>query len=117
MNQTKGDEISRSFFIGQLRGLFDEATIDDRLREQVDAFLVSINSFLDLLLAVRNLPEGEEVRPLLSFHVVAESWLTSSLRSTRKTGSSPRSSSCRSFAESDEARSVSLLASISGGCG
>lgn len=65
MTQTKGDEISRAFFVGQLRALFDEANIDDRLREQVDSFLSSVNSFLDLLLAVRNLPEGEEVRPLL----------------------------------------------------
>ena len=61
MNQTKGDEISRAFFVGQLRALFDEANIADRLREQVDTFLSSVNSFLDLLLAVRNLPEGEEV--------------------------------------------------------
>ncbi|KAI5478526.1 hypothetical protein MNV49_005055 [Pseudohyphozyma bogoriensis] len=60
MSHTKGDEISRAFFVGQLRTLFDEANIDDRLREQVDVFLASVNSFLDLLLAVRNLPEGEE---------------------------------------------------------
>ncbi|GAA6012300.1 hypothetical protein JCM10207_002794 [Rhodosporidiobolus poonsookiae] len=58
--QTKGDEISRAFFISQLRQLFDESEIDDALREQVDAFLASINAFLDLLLAVRNLPDGEE---------------------------------------------------------
>lgn len=62
MSQTKGDEISRAFFVSQLRTLFDESDIDDRLRQQVDAFLSSVNSFLDLLLAVRNLPEGEEVR-------------------------------------------------------
>jgi dedicator of cytokinesis protein 3 len=62
MSQTKGDEISRAFFVSQLRTLFDESVIDDRLRQQVDAFLSSVNSFLDLLLAVRNLPEGEEVR-------------------------------------------------------
>ncbi|KAM0753228.1 hypothetical protein T439DRAFT_342381 [Meredithblackwellia eburnea MCA 4105] len=60
MSQTKGDEISRAFFVGQLRSLFDEASIDDRLRDQVDSFLNSVNSFLDLLLAVRNLPEGDE---------------------------------------------------------
>ncbi|KAK4698793.1 hypothetical protein P7C70_g7476, partial [Phenoliferia sp. Uapishka_3] len=60
MSQTKGDEISRAFFVGQLRALFDEAEIEDQLREQVDAFLSSVNSFLDLLLAVRNLPVGEE---------------------------------------------------------
>lgn len=61
MSQTKGDEISRAFFVSQLRALFDESNIDDRLREQVDTFLNSVNAFLDLLLAVRNLPEGEEV--------------------------------------------------------
>ncbi|KAH8918163.1 hypothetical protein BT69DRAFT_1354118 [Atractiella rhizophila] len=60
MSQTKGDEISRAFFISQLRALFDSASIDDRLREQVSAFLESVNQFLDLLLAIRNLPEGEE---------------------------------------------------------
>ncbi|GAA5945387.1 hypothetical protein JCM10213_005960, partial [Rhodosporidiobolus nylandii] len=58
--QTKGDEISRAFFVAQLRQLFDEADLDAQLGEQVDAFLAMINSFLDLLLAVRNLPEGEE---------------------------------------------------------
>ncbi|CEQ42400.1 SPOSA6832_04218 [Sporobolomyces salmonicolor] len=58
--QTKGDEISRAFFVTQLRQLFDESEMDDELRQQVDTFLDSINSFLDLLLAVRNLPEGEE---------------------------------------------------------
>lgn len=62
MSETKGDEISRAFFVGQLRALFDGSNIDDRLREQVDTFLASVNSFLDLLLAVRNLPEGDEVR-------------------------------------------------------
>ncbi|GAA5960183.1 hypothetical protein JCM21900_000431 [Sporobolomyces salmonicolor] len=58
--QIKGDEISRAFFVTQLRQLFDESEMDDELRQQVDTFLDSINSFLDLLLAVRNLPEGEE---------------------------------------------------------
>ncbi|GAA5856905.1 hypothetical protein JCM8547_008456 [Rhodosporidiobolus lusitaniae] len=59
-SQSRGDEVSRAFFIAQLRQLFDESDIDDQLREQADAFLESINSFLDLLLAVRNLPDGEE---------------------------------------------------------
>ncbi|GJN92547.1 hypothetical protein Rhopal_005577-T1 [Rhodotorula paludigena] len=59
-HQTKGDELSRGFFVAQLKQLFDESDIDNDLRNQVDAFLSSINSFLDLLLAVRNLPEGEE---------------------------------------------------------
>ncbi|GAA5832812.1 hypothetical protein JCM11251_005773 [Rhodosporidiobolus azoricus] len=63
--QTKGDEISRAFFVAQLRQLFDDShTVDDELRAQVADFLEAINSFLDLLLAVRNLPDGQEVRPL-----------------------------------------------------
>ena len=60
MSQTKGDDVSRAFFVGQLKTLFDQSDIDDRLRDQVDAFLDSINSFLDLLLSVRNLPEGDQ---------------------------------------------------------
>ncbi|GAA5840554.1 hypothetical protein JCM9279_007363 [Rhodotorula babjevae] len=58
--QAKGDEVSRSLFVTQLRQLFDEADHDDELRAQAASFLDSIQSFLDLLLAVRNLPEGDE---------------------------------------------------------
>ncbi|GAA5899842.1 hypothetical protein JCM8208_004581 [Rhodotorula glutinis] len=58
--QTKGDEVSRSFFVSQLRQLFDAADLDDDLRPQAASFLDSIDSFLDLLLAVRGLPEGDE---------------------------------------------------------
>lgn len=61
MQNTKGDEISRAFFIGQLRILAEESVIDDELRMQLDAFLLSVNSFLDLLMAILNLPPGEEV--------------------------------------------------------
>lgn len=62
MTHTKGDEISRAFFIGQLRALFDNPNVDAGLREQVNACLVSVNRFLDLLLSVRSLPleEGYE---------------------------------------------------------
>jgi dedicator of cytokinesis protein 3 len=59
-SQRKGDEISRAFFTTQLRGLFDSSDIDDILRSQVTAFLASVNEFLDLLLGIRNLPDGEE---------------------------------------------------------
>jgi dedicator of cytokinesis protein 3 len=59
-SQRKGDEISRAFFTTQLRGLFDSSDIDDTLRTQVAAFLESVNEFLDLLLGIRNLPDGEE---------------------------------------------------------
>ncbi|KPV73694.1 uncharacterized protein RHOBADRAFT_54888 [Rhodotorula graminis WP1] len=58
--QTKGDEVSRSFFVTQLRQLFVDADLDDELRAQAASFLDSIDSFLDLLLAVRGLPEGDE---------------------------------------------------------
>lgn len=34
--------------------------MDERLREQVEAFLDSINHFLELLLGIRNLPDSEE---------------------------------------------------------
>lgn len=61
MQHTKGDEISRTFFVDQLRALADELNNDERLQGQIDAFLLSVNSFLDLLLAIRNLPPGEEV--------------------------------------------------------
>ncbi|GAA5913444.1 hypothetical protein JCM6882_001962 [Rhodosporidiobolus microsporus] len=60
--QTKGDEISRAFFVAQLRQLFDESdSVDDELRAQVDEFLEAINNFLDLLLAVRNLPDDDRI--------------------------------------------------------
>lgn len=59
MTDTKGDEISRAFFIGQLRSLFDSTHVDSKLREQVHACLVSVNRFLDLLLSVRSLPLEE----------------------------------------------------------
>ena len=50
----------RAFFITQLRSLFESTTMDERLREQVEAFLDSINQFLELLLGIRNLPDSEE---------------------------------------------------------
>jgi dedicator of cytokinesis protein 3 len=60
MSNSKGDETARSFFIGQLRHLFEVSQIDDRLRDRVNEFLESVDSFLDLLLSVRALPAGEE---------------------------------------------------------
>lgn len=59
-SQRKGDEISRAFFITQLRSMFASSKVDDGLEEQVDGFLDSINHFLELLLGIRNLPESEE---------------------------------------------------------
>jgi dedicator of cytokinesis protein 3 len=60
MSNSKGDEGAKSLFIGQLRHLFDISQIDDRLRDRVNEFLESVDSFLELLLSVRALPGGEE---------------------------------------------------------
>jgi dedicator of cytokinesis protein 3 len=60
MSDSKGDDISRAFFIGQLRHLFDSSEVDEQLRERVANFLDSVDLFLELLLSVRALPEGEE---------------------------------------------------------
>ncbi|KAF8891672.1 C2 domain in Dock180 and Zizimin proteins-domain-containing protein [Infundibulicybe gibba] len=60
MSDSKGDDISRAFFIGQLRHLFDSSDVDERLRDRVSNFLDSVDLFLELLLSLRALPEGEE---------------------------------------------------------
>ncbi|KAH8119460.1 cytoplasmic protein [Phellopilus nigrolimitatus] len=60
MSDSKGDDISRTFFIGQLRHLFDSSYVDEQLRQRVSNFLDSVDLFLELLLNVRALPEGEE---------------------------------------------------------
>ena len=60
MSNSKGDDISRTFFIGQLRHLFESSFVDEQLRQRVSNFLDSVDLFLELLLNVRALPEGEE---------------------------------------------------------
>lgn len=60
MSQSKGDDISRAFFIAQLRQLFESSEVEEQLREHVSTFLDSVDAFLKLLLSVRSLPEGEE---------------------------------------------------------
>ena len=60
MSQSKGDDISRAFFIAHLRQLFESAQVDDPLRERVSTFLDCVDAFLKLLLSLRSLPEGEE---------------------------------------------------------
>ncbi|KAF8210093.1 cytoplasmic protein [Mycena galopus ATCC 62051] len=60
MSDSKGDDISRAFFIGHLRHLFYSAEVDESLRERVSVFLDSVDLFLELLLSVRALPEGDE---------------------------------------------------------
>ncbi|KAJ7188388.1 hypothetical protein C8R46DRAFT_1183883 [Mycena filopes] len=60
MSDSKGDDISRAFFIGHLRHLFYSSDVDESLRERVSVFLDSVDLFLELLLSVRALPEGDE---------------------------------------------------------
>lgn len=60
MSDSKGDDITRAFFVSQIRSLFDQSTVDEQLRERVTTFLHSVDLFLELLLSVRALPEGEE---------------------------------------------------------
>ncbi|BGP02104.1 Deoxycytidine kinase 1 [Rhodotorula toruloides] len=51
---------SRTFFVAELRQLFDERDLKDDQRTRILAFLDSIDSFLELLLSVKTLPEGDE---------------------------------------------------------
>lgn len=60
MSDSKGDDISRTFFIEHLRTLFEPAEVDAPLRDRVATFLDDVDMFLELLLSVRALPEGEE---------------------------------------------------------
>ncbi|PCH43835.1 cytoplasmic protein [Wolfiporia cocos MD-104 SS10] len=60
MSDSKGDDISRAFLISDLRHLFDSAEVDEELRSRVSVFLTQVDSFLELLLSIRALPEGEE---------------------------------------------------------
>ncbi|KAJ7502758.1 C2 domain in Dock180 and Zizimin proteins-domain-containing protein [Mycena galericulata] len=60
MSDSKGDDISRAFFIGHLRHIFYASEVDESLRERVSVFLDSVDLFLELLLSVRALPEGDE---------------------------------------------------------
>jgi dedicator of cytokinesis protein 3 len=60
MSDSKGDELTKTLFLGQLRQLFVESQVDERLSSRVAEFLSSVESFLELLLSVRALPDGEE---------------------------------------------------------
>ncbi|RHZ66608.1 hypothetical protein Glove_306g74 [Diversispora epigaea] len=60
MSENKGDEISRAYFIVQLRSLFEDSSVDTTLKEIIMKFLDSLSEFLELLLGVRELPEGDE---------------------------------------------------------
>ncbi|THH15128.1 hypothetical protein EW146_g5303 [Bondarzewia mesenterica] len=57
MSDSKGDD---TFFIRQLRQLFDSSSVDEQLRDRVAQFLDEVELFLELLRNVRGLPEGEE---------------------------------------------------------
>ena len=60
MSGAKGDDVSRAFFITQLRQLFESSAVDKQLQIRVAEFMDSVDQFLELLLNVRALPEGEE---------------------------------------------------------
>lgn len=60
MTGGEGDDLARVYFVTSLRGMFDEPSIDPRLRQAVDDFLDSVDRFLDLLLNLRDLPTGDE---------------------------------------------------------
>lgn len=60
MSDSKADDLSRAFFISQLRHLFESSRVEEQLRERVSGFLDSVDLFLEMLLSVRALPEGEE---------------------------------------------------------
>ncbi|KZT43476.1 hypothetical protein SISSUDRAFT_1039891 [Sistotremastrum suecicum HHB10207 ss-3] len=60
MSDSKGDDIIRAFFIGQLQHLFDTSNVDEQLRQRISIFLDAVDRFLKLLLNIRALPEGEE---------------------------------------------------------
>ena len=75
MSDSKGDDISRAFFIGQLRHLFETSPVDEQLRENVANFLDSVDLFLELLLSVKALPEGEEFSDDRVIATVWPSWL------------------------------------------
>ncbi|KAJ4468210.1 hypothetical protein J3R30DRAFT_1684989 [Lentinula aciculospora] len=60
MSESSKDDISGAFFVGQLRHLFESTEGDEQLREQVSSFLDSVDLFLELLLSVRALPDGDE---------------------------------------------------------
>lgn len=60
MSESKSDDISRAFFISQLRLLFESSKVEDQLRQRVSDFLDSVDLFLELLMNVRELPEGDE---------------------------------------------------------
>ena len=60
MSDSKNNEISRAFFIGHLRHLFDSSDVDEDLRTRVTHFLDSVDVFLSTSDAYIN-PDGDSV--------------------------------------------------------
>lgn len=60
MSEMKTDDLSRALFVQELRGFFDQCSVDQRLRDRVTGSLNSVDDFLLLLASVRELPDGEE---------------------------------------------------------
>lgn len=60
VSENKADDVSRAFFINQLRQLFESSTVDEELRASMLEFLASVDMFLELLVSVRELPDGDE---------------------------------------------------------
>jgi len=78
MSDSKGDDITRAFFINQLRN-FTTADVDEQLRDRITHFLYSVDLFLELLLNIRDLPEGEEFqedRVMATVKITYLKWLS-----------------------------------------
>jgi len=78
MSDSKGDDITRAFFIDQLRN-FTTADVDEQLRDRITNFLYSVDLFLELLLNIRDLPEGEEFqedRVMATVKITHLKWLS-----------------------------------------
>ncbi|WWC91624.1 uncharacterized protein L201_006570 [Kwoniella dendrophila CBS 6074] len=56
---TSSDPAMRAYFVAQLRGVFESTpSIDDTFTQKVSVFLDEIELFIDLLLSMREIPEG-----------------------------------------------------------
>ena len=60
VSENRADDVSRAFFIKQLRELFESSIVNEDLRARMLEFLASVDMFLELLISVRELPEGDE---------------------------------------------------------
>lgn len=60
MHGGEGDDLARVYFVTSLRGMFAGSSVDPLLRQAIDDFLDSVDRFLDLLLGLRDLPEGNQ---------------------------------------------------------